>query len=424
MAKQSLPHTAIPTWSGFIYQGRVALYHILKELNIRTENEINELVIQIDSIEDFTILKSMSTGGHTPVSMHQVKAVKSKLYSTYKEDFEQLEKKWTSINIPTVEAFFHLATQNEKTKSEIETLHPKLKIYEYENNAESCPLNDIDKKIKEQIVLALEKDKIIGNNNPATVQLLSEILEKIISDKVIYIHALNHGGTPIKNAAYDNTINLHNFLNTIKLDISSIIQDEAYFESKIRADLNRYYQEYCLDIDSENITTEIKIKMEKYLFYFNELDTKSFKNFLQKIRPHQKICFSTLAEYHDGSLIENEVKDVFLSILTEITEPNGEESLGWIDGEFKNYFPTAIKASNSPKSKISISNKIMKTASNTMVEVPFDFDFLVTDECNVESITFTANKINEIEQLPADKITNWRKIALIDMETAKQKLNG
>lgn len=423
MANQ-LPHTAIPTWSGFIYQGRVGLYHILKQLNIKTENEINELLFQIDSIEDFTILESNASSVYTPISMHQVKAVKSTLYSTYKADFEQLAKKWTDINLQTVEAFFHLATQNEKTKTQIETLHPKIKIYEYENNAESCSLNDIDTKIKEQIILVLQKYGIEGHNNANNVQLLSEILEKIVSDKVIYIHSLNHGGIGIRIAALDNPIPLGNFLNAVRTDISSLIQDEVYFEGRIRADLNRYYQEFCVEIDYEEITEIVKEKMEKYLLHFNGLDAINFKIFLQKIRPHQKICFSTLSEYHDGSLIESEIKEAFLIILSEIIEPTGDEALGWVDAELKNYFPTAIKASNTEKSRINISNKIIKTASSTMVEVPFDFDFLITDECNVDSITYTANKINEVEQLDADKITNWRKIALIDIETAKQKLNG
>ena len=44
MAAQVLPHTAIPTWSGFIYQGRIGLYHVLKELNSKQEYEINKLV--------------------------------------------------------------------------------------------------------------------------------------------------------------------------------------------------------------------------------------------------------------------------------------------------------------------------------------------------------------------------------------------
>ncbi len=225
MATQILPHTAIPTWSGFIYQGRIGLYHVLKQLYSRSENEVNELLFQIDSIEDFSILRSNPGGTPILVSMHQVKAVKSTAYSTYKNDFEQLEEKWTAIGIQTAEAFFHLATKNERTKAEIELLHPKLKIYVYENSIESCALNDIDTKIREQIILVLQKHFIPGYDNPTNVQLLSEILEKIVNDKVIYIHSLNHGGQAIRQAAFENPISLKIFLDELKTDVTKLIQD-------------------------------------------------------------------------------------------------------------------------------------------------------------------------------------------------------
>lgn len=49
MANQPLPHTAIPTWSRFIYQGRATLYHILKQLN--TENKIDYILHLLLSYE-------------------------------------------------------------------------------------------------------------------------------------------------------------------------------------------------------------------------------------------------------------------------------------------------------------------------------------------------------------------------------------
>ncbi|HTO16524.1 MAG TPA: ABC-three component system protein [Edaphocola sp.] len=428
MANQSLPHTAIPTWSGFIYQGRVALYHILKQLNIKTENEINELVLQIDSIEDFTILKSIANGGHTPISMHQVKAVKSALYSAYKKDFEQLEKKWTDINIQTVEAFFHLATQNKKTKAQIEVLHPKMKVYEYENSAESCSLNDIDVKIREQIVLVLQKYNIVGHNNPATVQLLSEILEKIITNKVIFIHALNHGGTAIRNAAYDNPIPIQNFLNAIRTDIA-LVQDEVYFEDKIRNNLNRYYQEFCFDCEEDQLSADLKTKMDKYLLLFNSYDTVTFKYFLQSIRPHKRVSYENLKQYTDLSLNEDEMKDSFYQTLLTLKKSNGGDGIGWICSDNKQYFPTSIDYSDSESSKKKVSERIIKTALNKMVDVPFNSDYLITSECNVDNIEAYANNISHVNHVDTGevenetKITQWKKVSLIDLETAKNKLN-
>ncbi|WP_294324488.1 ABC-three component system protein [uncultured Chryseobacterium sp.] len=429
MAKQVLPHTAIPTWSGFIYQGRVALYYILNQLNEKNENDINELVIQIDSIEDFAILKSAANGGYTQISMHQVKAVKSTLYSTYKSDFKQLEQKWTAIGLPTVEAFFHLATQNEKTKAQIEALHPKLKIYEYENNAEYCSLEDIELKIREQIVLILQKYDIVGYNNSDNVQLISEILENIISDKVIYIHSLNHTGTPIKRAAYDNPIPLQNFLNIIKTDIAAQVQDEIYFENLIRRNLNRYYREFCIECEENQLNIDVKTKMDTYLLLFNSYNTNDFKKFLQNIRPHTGISYENIQQYTDLSLNNDEMKDSFYQILLNIKESNGSYGIGWVCSENKQYFPTCITYSNSDTSKKRVSERIINTALSKMVDVPFNSDYLITSECNVDNIETYANNISHVNHVDTGeaenetKITQWKKVSLIDLETAKTKLN-
>lgn len=431
MATQALPHTAIPTWSGFIYQGRIGLYHVLKQLNLKQENEINELVFQIDSIEDFAIMKLNPNGNPIPISMHQVKAVKSNAYATYKEDFVQLENKWAAIGVNNVEAFFHLATENEKTKAQIETLHPNLKIYVYENNAESCALNKIDAKIKAQIVLALRKYNIVGYNNSNTVQLLNEILEKIVSDKVIYIHSLNHAGAAIRQVAFDNPIPLTAFLDAIKADVTLLVQDENFFEATIRDNLNRYYQEFCFDCDENQLTDDIKAKMDKYLHLFNSFDSIDFRAFLQNIRPHKEITYRNLREYTDLSLNEDEMKDSFFSALLAIKESNNGNGIGWVCPVLKHYHPTSLNYSNTDKGRKSASERILKTVLSKAIDVPFNSDYLITSECNVDDIEACANNISQLDSSALGinynknrkRITHWKKVSLIDLETAKNKLN-
>ena len=50
IAEGVLPHSAEATWSGFIYQGRVALYHVLTLLIEKTEEEMIDLFIQISEL--------------------------------------------------------------------------------------------------------------------------------------------------------------------------------------------------------------------------------------------------------------------------------------------------------------------------------------------------------------------------------------
>lgn len=431
MAKQTFPHTAIPSWSGFIYQGRIGLYHVLKQLTSKQEMEINELIFQIDSIEDFAIMKLNPNGNPILVSMHQVKAVKSNAYATYKQDFEQLETKSAAIGINAVEAFFHLATKNEKTKAQIEALHPGLKIYVYENSAESCALKEVDAKIKAQIVLILQKYNMAGYDNSANIQLLSEILEKIISDKVIYIHSLNHAGAAIRQVAYDNPIPLRFFLDAIKTDTASLIQDENYFETIIKSNLNRYYDEFCIGCDDDKLTSDVKVKMDKYLVLFNSHRSLDFSTFLQSIRPHKEVNYRNLQEYTDLSMNEDEIKDAFFSILLAIKESNNDGGIGWVYSEMKYYYPTSLIYSNTDQGRKNAAERILKTALNKAIDIPFNLDYLITSECNIDDIEACANNISQVDSAilginddeKQNRITQWKKVSLIDLETAKNTIN-
>jgi hypothetical protein len=424
MPGEILPHSAAANWSGFIYQGRIALYHVLTVLIEKTEAELNDLFVQIDSIEDFAIIKYDEHGKIIPITMHQVKAIRSNLYSTYEDDFKQIEEKRAKTGVADVKAYFHLSTQNEKTKVEIEVLHPSLEVYCYDNDQEFCSLAEIDNKIKDKISLVLQRHNIDGHDNVGKLQLLYDVLEKKVSDRVVYIHSQNHvNGVPIRNAAYKSPIRLIEFINLISQDIADIIQDEKYFEGKIRDNLNRYYQEYCLDADEAEFTDDIKVKLDKYLYLFNSFDSGGFKSFLQNIRPHKEIAYTNFQEYTDSCLQQDETKDAFFIILKEIRESNNPQGIGWKSKDLKQYFPTSINYPNTELGNKNASERILKTALSTMIDVPFNSDFLITAACNVENIQFYANKISEIEKNESDRITNWRNIGLIDLETAKAKLN-
>ena len=83
----SLPHTAVATWGGYIYQGKIALYHCLS-LMLENAVDIKKFALQLDSIDDFAILLD-----GVCQSMHQVKAYKSDDFSAYSEAIsEQVEK--------------------------------------------------------------------------------------------------------------------------------------------------------------------------------------------------------------------------------------------------------------------------------------------------------------------------------------------
>ncbi|WP_448672500.1 ABC-three component system protein [Sphingobacterium multivorum] len=423
-------HSAADTWNGFIYQGKVALYHVLKLINEKAD--VIGLHLQLDSLEDFAIVR-YEDGEPKPVSLHQVKAVNSHYYSKYKTAFEKLERRKDDFPCDD-DAFFHLAVQNEKTNQEIEGIHKKLKIYDYNGN-HYCRIEELNDLIKVQAGMCLDKFNLTHLSNNNYIETLCNELESLISNTIVDVHSQNHSpnGDSINKLAYYNTISLIRFVQIIQSDIAGIIQDKNYFTKKLKTDLNRYYQEFCFEREDEILESQ-QLKLHKYLIYLNGLNNLEFERFLQKIMPHRYVKFSNIQEYKDNSLLINEVKGAFLSILNEIKESDDLNKIGWIDDAHKKYYPSTIVISNTATSKLNISIDILKTVLETLVDVPFNADFIITEGCNVPSIAEEANKSTRINQLDLealngsssheyDKITSWKNMSLIDLEQAKQKLN-
>lgn len=336
-----------------------------------------------------------------------------------------------NTKIDTVTAYFHLATKNDESKSNIESKHPNLKIYTYDNDEEFCTLSEIDNLILKIIGELLKKEGIDGASTEELKRVKYEILEKKVSDLVVGIHNQNHQGTPIREAAFRTLIPFAEFLEVIK-DETVIIQNEIYFQDRLKIDLNRYYQEFYVESDGQDWSDEIKLCMDTYLFQFNALKQDNFKSFLQNISPHKVINYTDLIGYKDTSLNQEEMKEAFFLILSELKESNnGEDVWGWICSDGKHYFPTSINNSDSEKSKKRLCEKILNSALTSNVSVPFDSDFLITSECNVTDMEWYANNISHLTDSDIkigredrhNNITQWKKVSLIDVKKAKDKLN-
>lgn len=77
-------HSAVPSWSGYDFQGKVAIYTalcFLNNLDQITEDVISQYFLEIEHLEDFSIKKNDSY-----LSIHQVKSYQNTYhFSSYKE---------------------------------------------------------------------------------------------------------------------------------------------------------------------------------------------------------------------------------------------------------------------------------------------------------------------------------------------------
>lgn len=76
-----MAYDASPSWSGFNYQGKVALFYVLSMINSKSLSyDFNNYTVTLEKTEDFEIAESGRV-----ISYHQVKAYQLPSYSKYSE---------------------------------------------------------------------------------------------------------------------------------------------------------------------------------------------------------------------------------------------------------------------------------------------------------------------------------------------------
>lgn len=86
-------HDAVPTWSGFLYQGRIAVYLAVRKINelreAGNESEIKKYALEMEKCEDIAVVY-MDGNNKKYHSIHQVKNEKS-IYIHTSEDVEDIQ---------------------------------------------------------------------------------------------------------------------------------------------------------------------------------------------------------------------------------------------------------------------------------------------------------------------------------------------
>ena len=151
---KKLLNTAISSWSGFVYQGKVGIYHVLKE--IASCDESCDCTLQLDSLDDFAILD----GNANVISLHQVKTYKSTTFGSYEKAFKQLQDGGEVLNCQNL--YFHLAREiTNKTTNSIEQDFTPIKVYIYDDNS-YCNVDGIDEKIENLIINLMKLEGSLG----------------------------------------------------------------------------------------------------------------------------------------------------------------------------------------------------------------------------------------------------------------------
>ena len=416
----TLPHTAITTWSGFVYQGKVALLYLIEFIDSNFSN-CNGFKLQLDSLEDFAILNSTNN----VVSLHQVKALKSKYFNAYKQEIEKLQHKSNQQNCSI--AKFHVAQKiSDKTPEAISSDFSPVELFKYEEDEYWCPLSKIDEKIEAKLAGLINK---IHPSDPSKTKsdYLSKArsyLDQYILRQVMKIHSLVHSNkmSAVK-AAYTQTISFQEILSVLTKDLNQENLGDDYYFYILLNDFFRYYQEYCFENDSMN-PDELE-KMSAYMQKIGTLDKDGLCAFFRNIMPQREFQFSTIRDYKDGNFTKDNLQHAFFLILQKLRQADFKLNLFFVwDKDGSSYMPTTINNGDSQRRNVCLN--IFNNSMQSNLVVLFDGGRLITSDINVDSITDELPQFNESDdskELKNNRISSLKKVSFVSLNKAEHELN-
>lgn len=426
-------------WSGYNYQGKVALYVALylinnpEHLSKKEDESWSIFALEIEGLEDFCILKNEEY-----VSIHQVKAYESSnAISNFKDALWGLLGKTIehqSIQkscLHTLGEVNQLKDRTEDNKNKIKALVPSRKslaenykdLYINDSDRLDCAFNklafynqhnlyrlnieldDINNLVKEEI-----KKYYITHNfevNKTQSEYLDAIFNKLLYELDRYIYKRHKKELAQSDYIYFNKI--IEYLNS-GIDLAT----HEYFLLKLRRFIGDNIPNYCKYCMQYNEDSNDKCKICNIIKYKNEdiwFDDTKFIDFIRNINLHIKFDRENLniedvlkiTSYNSGynSILETiENYSEYVGISNNVVK---------YEKDTNKYISTSIshlQSSNRQKESEAknISQDIIKNIEAD-AKLLFDLDgvnILISKDVNVESIRRLENKIGKNNLIESD----------------------
>lgn len=425
-------------WSGFNYQGKVAIYTVLYLINNPVKLDKKEIedwsnyTLEIEGLEDFSILKN---GEY--ISIHQVKAYTSAITpSKLTNAFwgligKSIENRTVQKScLHTLKEVVKLANNTKDNITYIKNLEPnkeKEKKYKDTYKDNEALLEDAFKKLSfynnhesYKLIVSLDKINILIkdeikqyyiNNSYPNYRLDGEHLDKVLNnilgkiDEHIY---KRHSGEL-------NQYNHISFEEIIKYitEVPDTV-NHNYFLYNLKRNIFDTTLEYCKDcneLEEGNCNCE-SCNIKKYIEQLNKLDNSQFISYIRNINLNKKLG--------NDNLIMDEITEIasqltgYNDLLYRIEENKtykGIKDNKIIDDiSNKKYINTSMthlvpNQKRREVERIKISQNILENLENNM-ELRLSAEGangFISHDVDIESVNKLANKIGKSNEVSTDE---------------------
>lgn len=399
---EKYPASAISSWSGFVYQGKVALYHSLKLIH---DGDL-DFELQLDSSDDFAIYKNGKL--HTA---HQVKAKISKYRSGYTTALEQS----TLIEHDKIKGttrYFHVSVPLKYTEDHKGASGETVKFYRY-GDSYHCGLGEIEGLTKELIKKICEKQSITVNDNLINFNYC--LLSEKISTKAIHNHKLNQvDGIPEDKTAYEGRIKARDILD--KLLAENPYQNKDYYAVELKARLQTHLEER-LDQALPTMSNVTYERARRLFEHIRDTHINELKTLCQMMKPSERF----------QDVQTNDIRRYTKLIQVISVEPIFNHLPHYLDSENRFYVPTALDVDESEECESDLIREMKN--NDDLLRLFFEYNHLIASKAEA-SFTFNTKFTNSddfdnkqaTEKLESN-ITKSLCISVITKDDAEGRLN-
>lgn len=358
-------HTAIPNWSGYIYQGLCAAYVALR-LCLENEQKAGKYFLSLDSYEDFAILDETKK----IVSLHQCKCFAQDPGKKFQEEFRKMKKRKADYMArrecdPNATMYFHTNLSNI-------TLDPDVIPYAYLDGTSALAPDKVEKAIGNVIDELNKKRKDVFLSK----DIFKRRLYYWIDQKVLEIHrkTINkHGKESAANIAKAEVLPINALLNAIKGDGVSDLQTREEKASFMRAYYLRCFEDEVLEsIEMRTGGLDVELNYDQINAFEKALINYPIEGLWElfvRLNPHRNI-----SDEENSVIWGGDNSTHLFNVINKVNEPV-EGKIRWSNnGRYES--PSTFTGSGDDVLR-RICYKIYKNRGN--LNVLFDYKWLVAD---------------------------------------------